>query len=76
MKDGRLPSTLRDALNEEIEAQARVAAEAFGPTMARYRQRAEAFGLDPSQIVFDPFAGAGDTDAGRFSPDNPFAPRR
>jgi hypothetical protein len=36
-----------------------VAAEAFGPTMARYRQRAEAFGLDPSQIVFDPFAGAG-----------------
>jgi hypothetical protein len=78
MKDGRLPETLRAALEEEIDSQARVAAEAFGPTMARYRQRAEAFGLDPSQIVFDPFAGAGgaDTGAGRFSPDNPFAPRR
>ncbi len=63
LKDGRLADELRRELDAEIDAQAQEAEQNFAPTMDRFRARAEGFGLDPTQVVFNPFGVSGDTGA-------------
>jgi hypothetical protein len=55
--DGRMPEGVREQVQIEIRNVASVHKKRFENIRARFGARAEAFGVDPSLVVSDPFLG-------------------